>query len=464
MKFRKFGKILLIGALSVGAIFGVASCVVSYTVGYLYVTGTVTVQPAGNGLITGYKIDHDTGMLTPINGLPISSGGANPVRAVLTSGSRFLYVLNRGVTAAGSANCTSADPCENSNITEFSVGGNGILAPQKTYTNIQGVNPFRIILDSSGSYLLVLSHDAADNYDTTYNAGTNGCTLALGTGVKTCGDITVFKIDPTTGYLSVVINSQVTAVNGVQLTYFPVPANPVDIVMNGNFALTLTEGTAGGSFPYAGATAVWPYAYASNTGQLTLTQNSAQPLGITGGTAILNANSVIYVLDNQPISTTFNNAGEVEPVQSASQLEPYTMGADGALNAEPGGTVPDDPTLANPIQLLLEHTGKWLYVANQGNNALGQNAQSGLAGYDLYANPYQLAFLLGEPFGSGAGPQCIVEDPSNQFIYTANYNSSNVNGYFVDQNSGALKPLQGVAAQYPLQGPATWCLTDGRTG
>ncbi len=98
MKFTKFGKALLMSALSAGVILSVTSCIQDYSVGYLYVTGTVTAQPSGNGIITGFKIDHNTGKLTPINGLPISSGGANPVRAVLLTGSRFLYVLNRGVS------------------------------------------------------------------------------------------------------------------------------------------------------------------------------------------------------------------------------------------------------------------------------------------------------------------------------------------------------------------------------
>ena len=86
----------------------------------LYVTGTVTVSsPAVTASSPAIKIDHNTGRLTPINALPVSSGGANPVRAVLTLGSRFLYVLNRGVNASGSANCygTGANACLNSNIT-----------------------------------------------------------------------------------------------------------------------------------------------------------------------------------------------------------------------------------------------------------------------------------------------------------------------------------------------------------
>ncbi len=60
MKFRKFGKALLMGALSIGAVLSVTSCVESYTVGYLYVTGTQTTGTSGSpgqGIISGFKID-----------------------------------------------------------------------------------------------------------------------------------------------------------------------------------------------------------------------------------------------------------------------------------------------------------------------------------------------------------------------------------------------------------------------
>ena len=135
MRFTKFGKALLMGALTAGVVYGITSCDQSYTVGYIYVTGTVTASSGSNGIITGIRIDHNTGQMNAINGLPIASGGANPVRAVLTQGSRFLYVLNRGVSASGSADCygTGANQCLNSNITQFAVGGNGILTAQETF-------------------------------------------------------------------------------------------------------------------------------------------------------------------------------------------------------------------------------------------------------------------------------------------------------------------------------------------
>ncbi len=460
MKFMKFGKALAMGALSVAVVFGVTSCVESYTVGYLFVTGTVTASSGNNGIISGFKIDHNTGRLTPINTLPVASGGANPVRAVLTLGSRFLYVLNRGVTASGSPDCygTGANACLNSNITQFIVGGNGTLTPQETFYT-SGVNPFRLIADPGGNFLFVLDHDAPDNANP---SSTDNCALALGTSVTTCGDITVFKIDQNTGRLSLVVNAQVTAVSSAQpITYFPVPANPVDFLISNGSVLTLAGAPNPTSYPYVGGTLAFPYNYSGTTGQLTLSQNSVQPLGVKQATAMVSAGGVIYVLDNEPLSVTFNGV----VTTSASQLLPFTLGTGGALQAEPGGAIPDDAQqqLSNPIYIMIESKGKFIYLANQGNNTTGFNPESGIAGYTITTAPaYQLSFIGDEPFGSGSGPQCLVEDPSDQFIYTADEYDSTVTGRVVNPETGDLTGLR-VTSDYKLQGPASWCLVDGRT-
>src|ERR1700682_5752822 len=101
MKFRKFGKTVLTAALSSAIVFSLSSCVRSFTVGYLYVTGTVTSTPSGNGIISAYKIDNNNGKLTLLHGFPLGSGGANPNRIVLLNGGNFVYVLNQGVNSAG---------------------------------------------------------------------------------------------------------------------------------------------------------------------------------------------------------------------------------------------------------------------------------------------------------------------------------------------------------------------------
>jgi len=462
MRFTKFGKTLSMGVLSAGIIFGVTSCVESYTVGFLYITGTVTAGSGTSGIISGYRIDHNVGTLAPIDGLPVSSGGANPVRAVLTLGSRFLYVLNRGVNNAGNGDCygVGTAECQNANITEYAVGGNGILTPQETFFT-QGQNPFRLIVDTSGDYLMILDHDAPDNANPSAN---DNCARALGGGVTTCGDVTIFQINQTTGRLSLVVNAQVTAANGSPLTYFPVPANPVDFVLNGQFLLTLTGAPTPTSYPYTGGASVWPYAYSSSNGQLTLSQNSVQPLGIHQGNSIVNGNGVMYVLDNEPLTINCTTGTCAFPTGTyPGQILPYTVGTGGALQAEPSGVFPDAGSLANPIQLLVDSKNKYVYVANQGNNITGNNPESGIAGYDFFSAPsVELQFIAEQPFGSGSGPQCIVEDPSSQYIYTANEYDSTVTGRTLDPDTGDLNPMRSTET-WTLQGQPTWCLVDGRT-
>jgi 6-phosphogluconolactonase (cycloisomerase 2 family) len=193
---------------------------------------------------------------------------------------------------------------------------------------------------------------------------------------------------------------------------------------------------------------------------LQLSQNGVQSLGIGQGTAIVNTNGVIYVLDNEPVTVSFNGTSTT----SQSQILPLTPTTGGALQAETSGVIPDDPTLANPIAVILESKSKYLYVANQGNNTTGNNPDSGIAGYFITTAPsFQLNFIAEEPFGSGSGPQCIVEDPSDQFIFEANAYSNNVTGRTVDPNSGDLNDMR-TTQSYSLEGPATFCFVDGRTG
>jgi 6-phosphogluconolactonase len=447
MKFMKFGKTLLMIALSAGIILGITSCVQSYSVGYLWVTGTNNAGASNTGIISGFKIDHNTGYLTPINGLPISSGGANPGRAVLLAGSRFVYVLNRGANSTGTANCTASDPCVGANITEFAVGGNGVLSPQGQTFYSQGTNPTRIIADTSGNYLYVLDSIAPNAV---------GCALALGSKVTSCGDITAFKVDPNTGRLTLVVNAQVTSASGQPLPYFPVPASPIDFVLASNYILTMS-GT-----PQTGDVA-FPYTYSAATGQLTVNQNSAQPLNIAQGTDLVSAGGFIYVMDNEPGTYTVGTSNT--STTAPGWIFQFTVGANGALQQTSGGAVPDDVSLANPVYLALESKGKFLYVLNAGNNNTSStNSQSGIAGYVLDPATHIPTELPGSPFGTGAGPQCILEDPSSQYIYTANFDSSSVTGSVIDQNSGVLNPLPGSANRsYALAGPAAWCIASGRT-
>jgi DNA-binding beta-propeller fold protein YncE len=161
------------------------------------------------------------------------------------------------------------------------------------------------------------------------------------------------------------------------------------------------------------------------------------------------AGSRIYILDNEALSG------------SPAQIIPFTVGTNGALNAAVGGAVADDPTEANPIYLLVESKGKFLYVANQQGASTSTGA--GIAGYSISPQNSELSQDPGSPWGTGAEPQCLLEDPSNQFIYTANAGDSTITGRKLDPNSGSLKAFTGSNGTFALTGPATWCVATGRT-
>ncbi|MGA9069559.1 MAG: beta-propeller fold lactonase family protein, partial [Terracidiphilus sp.] len=176
-------------------------------------------------------------------------------------------------------------------------------------------------------------------------------------------------------------------------------------------------------------------------------------------TGIVDAGGEIYVLDNEPL---YVNGVKV----SASQILPFSTGTGGALLPAVSGPIPDDASQSNPVWVVSESKAKWIYVANQGNLTTPTLPLSGITGY-VINSPFQPTEMAGTPvtFGSGGGPQCLVEDPSNQFFYTANFNDSTVTGLDLNQQSGNLTPLnQSTKAptQYSLSGPATWCLVDAR--
>src|SRR5277367_259951 len=203
MKFKNVGQVLLALVVSLGLGIGVTSCSRSYTVGYLYVPGSQYNQ------ISGFNINNQTGKLTPVQKSPFGANGTNPVRALVLTGGRFLYVLNQGTftyNPDGSSTGTA------SNISLFQIGGNGVLTFQASYFS-QGSKSLSMLADPSGAHLYIL-----DNYGTAGGAaipstagqteGTPCLDSADGRYYPT-GDISAYNVDPNTGRLSLITNAQV---------------------------------------------------------------------------------------------------------------------------------------------------------------------------------------------------------------------------------------------------------------
>jgi 6-phosphogluconolactonase len=429
MKFRNVGQVLLALVVSVGLSIGVTSCTNSYTVGYLYVTGSQYNQ------ISGFNVNNQTGKLTPVQKSPFGTGGSNPVRILVLSGGRFVYVLNQGDPSTGTA----------SNISLFQIGGDGVLTFQASYFS-QGNDSISMLADSSGSHLYIL-----DEYAPTT---ATPCTAASGTAFPT-GDISAYNIDPNTGRLALITNAQVANPGGTQLTYFPLGCFPVEFKLAGGFIFTAQTGSTSNN----DLQTVFSYAQSATNGQLTLTQNAPLQTGATALTSINTdpAGRYVYLLDAGPSAPSNGCTG------GGSAILPYTIGSGGILQSLVGGITCNDPTAVGPTVLLVDSKTKFLYVANTSNTNVNQPA-SEISAFTIDPTSGKLAFIAGEPFGTGSGPRCMLEDPTDQFIYTANFNDSSVVGKILDVNAGVLNPLRvGPSTGFAAAGNPTWCAVTGRT-
>ena len=444
MKFRNVGQVLLALVVSLSLGFGVTSCSRSYTVGYLYVPGSQYNQ------ISGFNINNQTGKLTPIQKSPFGANGTNPVRALVLTGGRFLYVLNQGTFAYNPDGTTTGTA---SNVSLFQIGGNGVLTFQASYFS-QGSNSLSILTDASGSHIYILDDYATANGAAIPSSGgpstSTPCLNSTDGRYYPTGDISAYNIDPNTGRLSLITNAQVANPNGTQLTYFPIGCFPVEFKLVGGYIFTAQTGSTSNN----DSQTVFSYAQSAANGQLTLTQNAPLQTGATSLTSINSSPSgnYVYLLDAGPVAACTGG-------QTA--ILPFTIGSGGILQSLVGGTVCNDPTAVGPTVLLVDSKSKFLYIANSANTNLNQPA-SEITAFTIDPTTGKLNFIAGEPFGVGSGPRCMLEDPSNQFVYTGDFNSSTVTGKIIDVNAGVLNPLRN-ATSFTTSGNPTWCAVSGRT-
>ncbi len=423
MKLKKFGRAALALAASAVTILGMTSCTLSFTVGYLFITGAQTGSGTKFGQIASYRIQNDNGALhlTQTTG----SGGPNPTQVVVNAAGTFLYVLNAG---AG----TAANPVHSS-ISLFSIGGQGGVTYQTSFSP-QGFNTQNIAI--SGNFLYALDQFAPGG------TGPNG--------TQSIGDISAFSVDPSTGRLTAVLNNNQNDTNGLPLTYFPVGTNPTWLAVNGAFAFTAEQGPVGGNNPNDPPQAIYIYNQSATSGQLTPTQNTPTPTGATQLTYIYVTPQYIYALDAGPVGST-------------GFILPYTVGSGGTLAAVAGGARANNAQGASPVfpsRMVKESTHGFIWVTAQGINTNNNTPGSVVTAYTIQTNG-QLADANtgGNILTVGSGPRCVVEDPSNQYLYTANFNDSTITGKKIDQIAGTLQTLpKGMPAP---PGSPTWCAVTG---
>lgn len=410
MKFRGIGRLSMALAAAVALGLGMTACG-GGTIAYMWVAGTVSTS-SGASQIVGYKVDDYTGNLTAAPLSPYSSEGSNPANLLVRPGGRFVYLVNKG-TGTGDGN-----------VAEYSVGGDGRLTFQDTFQT-QGNTPIWASMDSSGSYLYVL--DSLAPAGTTYNAA----------GL---GDITAFNIDPNTGRLSLITNAQIKDANDQNINFFPVGPSP-----------TMTKLTAGGCLfvldknqtTDANPTSIFPYQLsggqliqAVNTQILTGASNlSSINVGGNNGTGTSAGGSSVYATDLGP-----QNADGT--ATTPGQIYAYTVGTNCSLNAVSTSPFTQFAPAQNPVWAQVDTTGKFLYVLNQSNASSAQ--QNSSIGLFLIDSTGKLTWSTdsNNPYPTGAGPTCMTEDPTNQYLFISNSISGTVVGKALNSSTGQLNDLR----------------------
>jgi 6-phosphogluconolactonase (cycloisomerase 2 family) len=382
------------------------------TIGYMWVLGQEYNK------IAGFKVDQYSGNLTEVPGSPFSSNGSVPVSLVIKSGGgQFVYVINQGVCPTSGCG-TQANTGQS--IALFSVGGDGTLTFQQSYST-QGYNSLWAQMDNSGTYLYVL-----DKYSPALcTSSSPSCTGPVGTytapNTDGNGSITAFAADPNTGRLTLITNSQ-NQVAGVNTPFWEVGGSPVMSKSLGGCLYTVNGGLT------AGVQTVTPFSIGTG-GQLVFTT--------TGNISIKQ-----YTPGVTTNVTSINGSGSYMFLTDAASNVLYGYQTTGscnlsALNGGPVNLGSDFPATSDPVYSLIDTTGKVVYVANNSTTSTQTTTPfSSLSALTINSTNQELQPLIGSPYPSGSGPVCMVEDPSNQYLYVSNYNAGTVTGFQINISTG----------------------------
>jgi 6-phosphogluconolactonase len=364
-------------SVSVAMGLGITACSRDYTVAYVYMKAA-KVDP---GLVNGYKVDYQSGVLVPLEDSPVPAGGRNPVALVAAPNGKNLYVINR----------------DDSTIVWFAIGTDGKLYPQRTY-NSTGSFPTAAAIDPAGKFLYVTF---------TYQQG-------FTTALPGPGGVSVFPIaaDNSLGAAATVATGR----------------NPIGITANSQFAYVIDQDSAT-NLNLIG------YSANSTTGFLTplpgVTINSANvaSTGFAIGTtpaAILEDSTLkhLYVTD-----------------QVGNQIIGYSVAASGVPTTLANGIARTD---AGPAGMTIEASGKYLYVANMTAGTVagytfganGEPVRSTVASSTQSGTGTNCVTTIGAP--SSVTPSHAI------YLYASNSLSNSVTGQQLNPVDGSLKQIQGT--------------------
>jgi len=354
-------------------------------VSYVYM---VTSKTTPEGLINGYQVDYQSGLLRPLADSPISSGGRDTVGIVVAPNDLFLYTVNNF----------------DSDVVEFGIGTDGKLYPWNTY-NTTGSLPTAGAIDAAGKFLYVTF-----TYQNTSSGGQLYTMANPGPG-----GLSIFPVNPDN-----TLGTPTTENLG---------RNPVGIATSpvGNYVYVIEQDSATSSNllgftenPATGALTAMP-GVTINPGNVPSTgfASGVSPSGLL----VDKTGTHLYLTDD---------------VQN--QVASYSIGSNGVPTLIAGGTATTD---SGPMGMALDLSGKYLYVVAYNANTID--------GFTVGASGQPVRSTVAGTVAVGTGPTCVTisgspsdANPSHAvYLYTSNGLSNNVSGEQLNPADGSLDQIPG---------------------
>ena len=314
-----------------------------------------------------------------------------------------------------------------------------------------------------------------------------GCTTTSSTyvygSIPAANQIVVYREDPNSGILTVLVGSPITAGPAVQSIaihpskkfLYAANSGESDVsqfnISSGGGLTEQTPRTIVGTSPTLLAMdAAGTFLYVANSASQTISVFSidpslgklsavgaAIPVGITPlNMKLAPSGNVLYVTgEGNPgyIEVFSLNAGVASLLQviqpeganpyglaidpsgahlytantGSNSISEYSIGTGGALTEL--SSSPLGETYSAPLALAIDNSGKYLYVANEGS--------TNLAGYSIGSDG-GLTLLTNSPFATNAQPSFISTDPTGKYLFVGNQSGPAIQSFILDGGSGTL--------------------------
>jgi 6-phosphogluconolactonase (cycloisomerase 2 family) len=328
------------------------------------------------------------------------------------------------VTATVYAYATNYD---SDTVSQYQISADGSLTPLTAPTIATDHQPFSISAEPSGEYVYVSNWGSSSVNQ--YRIGADGTLSVIGTGkVNTGQGPNAVTIDPSNRHAYVAnlgentISQYTIGLDG-QLAPMASPkvtagSNPAIVVISpdGKYAYAGNFG-AYSNIPPAGPSTISQYSVDATDGSLK---------ALTGAAAVSGSGPTAITIDPTSHYLYVANIGD-------DNIGQYIINSDGTLSpmtvptvvsgSQPGG---------HPVDIAIDPTGKYVYVANQGDGSISQYTVGNDGSLTAMATPFVLT--------GGTATSSVNVDPTGHFVYATNRGGTTVSQFEID-TGGALVAL-----------------------